>query len=411
MMVSQTKQRRRKKAKLNTKGFKKVFSFKQQDQQHRLHPHPESPSSPTKPDAAVATSTHKNKRRRKQPMAADDNDSTVCSATIDKEGVLIFPMVQRLTSSSPPITILDGIHEQQRGDNFFMDLSLGRRRSNRLSSKNFARSLSSSSRSSAPPTFQHRSPHQSKKDQKNLPATLKSCRRSNSSKADTMNHSSAWERLDSTTSRPVDPSFTTSFGTSFGYSMADDMNDDDDKMCAVGQIDESLLPPEVSPANKFIPIGYEDDDDDISFASADYDICTQQMSADENDQPAAAPVVVAMKKETVKSEAANQPEDTKAACTTDQDKYLLPDDCIDKYSSPHDLPPSPVPTDGTSIASTCYFGTGGEKEVSPVEPHCRMDKYCVALDSQDDNGWFPNVKQEMMKLSALFTSDCSAPSL
>ena len=129
------------KPRLNT-VFKNVFPFKQKQQTY-----PSADRTPAK--TAIASDF------------ADDETST-CSSVVDTEGVLIFPLAQRLTASSAPTAIIDrmpganlkqGDNKQHRGDSL---LSFGRRR-----------------RISSSPRIPARSPYQSKKTRKSLPASLK----------------------------------------------------------------------------------------------------------------------------------------------------------------------------------------------------------------------------------------------
>ena len=383
------------KAKFNSKKFKNAFSFKQQDQKKRLQPHQEEGST---------TTSSKKKRYRKAASPADD--STVCSD--DKESILIFPTVQRLTASSPPLTI-----GQQKNDNGFFGIerSLSLRRSS-------SRGISSSARS-APPSIQNRSPYQSRKEKKNLPETLKSCRRSTSSSGRvvndkyTMNESaSAWERRQVSTSGSRVNSSSQTFSKSFGgYSMINE-----DEVFAIRQTksdsSNSFLPVEVTPANKFVPIGLEDDGcEDVPFNEEDYDICILPISEDETDKSVAKAQVVNKKK---KATTPTDSEDTAIKSKAqDLDKYQHEQD---RYS----LPPSPVSTgdtDWTSLESkdteeetNCYgFNLGAaEHELSPI---CKgSDKYCVAASEYypNDNEWVAYARQEIMRLSSLFTSDCSS---
>ena len=389
------------KAKFNSKKFKNAFSFKQQDQKKRLQSHQEEESTTN------SSAAKKKKRYRKAASPADD--STVCSD--DKESILIFPTVQRLTASSPPLTI-----GQQKNDNGFFGIerSLSLRRSS-------SRGISSSARS-APPSMQSRSPYQSRKEKKNLPETLKSCRRSASSSSGrvandkyTMNESaSAWERRQigiSSTSRVNSQTFSKSFG---GYSMINE-----DEVFAIRQTksdsSSSFLPVEVTPANKFVPIGLEDDGcEDVPFNEEDYDICILPISEDEADKSVAKTQVVKTKNKK-KATPPTASEDTAIKSKAqDLDKYQHEQD---RYS----LPPSPVSTgdtDWTSLESkdteeetNCYgFNLGGaaEHELSPI---CKgSDKYCVAASEYypNDNEWVAYARQEIMRLSSLFTSDCSS---
>jgi len=177
----------------------------------------------------------------------------------------------------------------------------------------------------------------------------------------------------------------------------------------------SFLPVEVTPANKFVPIGLEDDVcDDVPFNEEDYDICILPISEDEADKSVAKAQVVKTKNKNKTTPTASENTAVKSKAQ-DLDKYQHEQD---RYS----LPPSPVSTgdtDWTSLESnnteeeTNWYGgfnLGGaaEQELSPI---CKgSDKYCVAASEYypNDNEWVAYARQEIMRLSSLFTSDCSS---
>ena len=344
-----------------TRGSKKAFLFSNKQQQKDN------------------TSSNRNKKLRSRSTirrkSISDDDSTKCSSTSLSSSLLpiIYPTVQRLTAASPPPK-LDGI------------IAGKQLKKSKLLLKSHRKLSSRSSSNSAQPPPQNRSPYQSKKSQKNLSATLKSCRRSHSNSGTAKNskysiNDSAWKRTASSDSRRnrINAIMHSNTFTLHGNMVNKDLDKDKDRISSSARSESCsssssplLLPPEVCPANKFVPIGREEDfDDDVSFSSSNYDICRVS-----------------------EEELAGSNSDVKE----DQDWYDCK--CYDKYS----LPPSPVPTDGT------FVDDGGEtKQVSsPIDSSCRMDKYCIALEESNTpkDDWFPNVKQEVMRLSSLLASDC-----
>lgn len=353
-MAGYSSKRHGKKAKVNPKGFKKAFSFKQQED-GKLHHH------------------HGAAKPKNRITASDD-------------GVLVFPAVQRLTETSPPLAIIDGIPGlKQQGSGQHTGLSLVRRRSS-----------SRTPSASAPPALQTRSPYESKKAQKSLPATLKNCRRSRPEMKDATNYS-AWERRQPIPSSRGNAKCSAMYAIAEAYQAVDEPRFASPAMFgAIEQADSSnslFLPPEVSPANKFIPIGYSYEEDDISFASENYDICKEGLGEeDQQDIPLAAPATVAVH--------ARPDEDQDDRMV---DKYDF--GILDKYScSIKDLPPSPVATDDTSSSGS--FGYRRRRAQESIT--CQGDRYCVELEHRDDLDWFPYVKQEVMKLSSRFMSNCGA---
>lgn len=236
-----------------------------------------------------------------------------------------------------------------------------------------------------------------------------------------MNESaSAWERRQvSTSGSRVNSSqtFSKSFG---GYSIIDGINEDEVFTSNIPQTmsassNGSFLPVEVTPANKFVPIGLEDDGcDDVPFNEEDYDICILPISEDEADKSAAKTQVVKTKNKKKAIPPAASEDTTTKSKAQDLDNYQHQQD---RYS----LPSSPVSTGDTEWTSLesknteeetkCYgFDLGGaaEHELSPI---CKgSDKYCVAASEYypNDNEWVAYARQEIMKLSSRFTSDCSS---
>lgn len=418
-----TTKRNNKKSKMNPKAFKKAFSFRQSHQQSG---HPQHTIGRTSPSASDIQNRNRYTKSNSSSSAGgygtpqiDDDDASSCSSTFDVDGVLVFPTAQRLTTTScPPVAMLDSIPglkqgstKQQKGDGFLF---------RRSGSAKGASSLSSS----APPALS--APYESKQALKNLPPTLKHCRKSSSKKQSMKN--SAWERRQPvSTSRRANTSFSRSMGSGIaeGREVFFTENRDPVQMVAVGQTGSSdyYLPPEVSPANKFVPIGYEeDDDDDFSFNSQDYDICKQSMSEDgeEVDHPAtlAATVVASTTSLGIKiatsftNYASVEVDDT---APVENDKYTphVPvEQQQGKSSSKHhynngvfDLPPSPVATDDLSQDSQGFFqgmyNTEFDASSCCERSYFENDKYdCVGLG---------NYKEDWVgKLSSYFVSNCGA---
>ena len=408
----------KKKLRINPKAFKNAFSFKQNPQSSHSH-------QATAGGAATYDIHHQNKRHKgDSPKAVGgygtpqyDDDSSTCSSTFETEGLLVFPTAQRLTASCPPAAILDGIPglknssgKPPKGMNLRRSSS-ARRASNYLSS-------------SSPPALLLQSPYQSKKAQRNLPPTLKNCRKTSAKRS--IEHTSAWERrqpLD-TTSRRANKSM--SGGISImedreAFFSSDNTAEARLEMLRAESSDSLfILPPEVSPANKFVPIGCEEDfeDDDLSFNSQDYDICKVPLSELAAQAP---PIVVAKPAATVAvgpqaTKKSNQGKKTKSSAKKrhpsplDSDKG---DEVLDKYSSweeeedkakynkaktsssrgVFDLPPSPVATDDYSCDSY-----GLLRGMSPMNDPCSdNDKYCVGF--VDEDSW-------VGRLSSYFVSNC-----
>jgi hypothetical protein len=171
--------------------------------------------------------------------------------------------------------------------------------------------------------------------------------------------------------------------------------------------DSLFLPPEVTPANKFVPIGREVDDD-CSFASDDYDICKEDFG-EENDWPGTA--------------AGNHQESQFHSSSTvapppppppppSPGRRLLADspevNCTYDKSQSTKLhqPPSPVSLDSTSSENSADFV---RREGLQEEPQPVRDRYCIPLEHEDDDDddWFPNMKDEIMNVASWF-SNCGA---
>jgi len=149
-----------------------------------------------------------------------------------------------------------------------------------------------------------------------------------------------------------------------------------------------LLPPDISPAYRFVPIGHEEDDDGISFASGDYDIFPQPDSVGECNH----------QKSRVDSTSMDDYDDIihdKYSVSLEEEAYL-----------PIDLPPSPLSTEDTSSWSReSYVSVRGKNEHRVQYPNSSFhtEKSC----DKTNKDWFPNVKQEIMKLASCFTQ-CGA---
>jgi hypothetical protein len=328
------------KAKIHPQRFKKIFTLKQLDHGYSL-------------DASTSAviSTYKSMRRS---ISSTNN-------------VLIFSTPKRLTESSPPLAILDSIHN----------------RPNRSCS-----GISALSSLVLTSFYSSRSPYQSKMTRKNLPPTLKRC----AHKSDAKHSYSAWERQKVSTSKSTISTHVTPVSVLDRHSAFAE-SDHKGKINNV-QIKSSeswFLPLEVSPGNKFIPIGREVDDHQ-SFACDDYDICKQEID-EGNDWPGSA--AGEDRGSHVQSHSAANPADCPMTDTT-----------CDIHSQSTDLHQqlSQISLDDASFQnSTKFLQTDGLQE----EHESVRDKYCIPLEHNDEYNWFPNIKEEIMKVASLF-SNCGA---
>jgi hypothetical protein len=285
------------------------------------------------------------------------------------DDVLIFSTPKRLGGSPLPSALLDSIHNRRN------------RSCSGISALSYLMPTSFySSRSQY---------HQTKKMQKNLPPTLKRC----AHKFDAKCSYSAWERQKVSTSRI--PMFTHFRSVKvLGRHSAFPESDHTGKMNIV-QTESSescFLPLVVSPGNKFIPIGCEVDDHQ-SFASNDYDICKQEID-EGNDWPGS-----------VKDEDRESQEQSHSAVILPTDSPMMDTTC-DRYSQSTDLHQklSRISLDDASSQnSTKSLQTDGLQE----EHESVRDKYCIPLEHGDNDNWFPNIKEEFLKVAHLF-SNCGA---
>lgn len=410
------------KPRLNTKVFKKVFSFKQKQPAH-----PSGESS-----APADTTPAKTSSSGEYGASLSDDETSTCSSTVDTEGVLIFPLAQRLTASSPPAAVLDrvagvpwskGDPKPPRGEGF---LTFGRRR--RLSSS---------------PRTRTRSPYQSKKTRKNLPASLSfaRCHTSNNGvdpRSAFLSYHSPRERrqrfLASVSTRSVDLTFSTSKGSGIIEERPDvgDSTDAGIHFVQTASSNSSILPPEVSPALRFVPIGCEEDNDDSSIGSVDGDdpstaaatVATGEPSTPDAHRTTSAPSATKPLATTVAPAAGAARQETDAGPASRPDGGS-PDDpgpcmagasrCASGAGSDHP-PPSLAPTEDTASWESPgpFVGTWGAAERVP-----NMDSYCASLEEHQVEDWFPTIRremfptlrQEMMKLSMMFTSNCGVDSV
>ncbi|KAL7463632.1 hypothetical protein ACHAXS_003988 [Conticribra weissflogii] len=199
-------------------------------------------------------------RRQKRVYYVNDDDSDESSRDergyfresglvlmAKNESTLHAPIPRRLNSSSPPLELFDKIINP-----------------NQKKILPWKRSLPSQ----APPTGQVRAPYMSKKQKANLSLSLRT--------TSAGNIKSAWERSGSGASSlhsggglilSIDaPAFN-------GDRLYDSLALDDDSFSQTSH--NAILHPAISPAYKFIPIGFsfESDCENESFCSDDYDIC------------------------------------------------------------------------------------------------------------------------------------------
>lgn len=344
--------------------FKKIFSFKQKSQSSH------NPSDHT----------------RQLIQKHCEGDTSTCSSTADAEGLLVFPVAQRLTTSSPPAAVLDSIPGL-----------------NHTNKKQFL-------------LRQHSSPYQSKASQKNLSDTLKTCRKSGSEKH--FMNCSPWERMQpsdinlSIRSTPQRLSLSRSKGS--GITEIRRSNSEDMDIAQTESSNSLFLPPEVSPANKFVPIGLDEFYNINTFHSEDYDICNEDV---EQPAPAAAANSTAVnstpKPTDVGDDASVNTNDLELEASLIINPVLVTEPAINKSCSgltdgdflleSFGEPPSPATTEGTSG----YSSDSLIEKDNMDDDRYSFDKYCACLDEEEEN-WFPQIKQEIMKLSTVFESNCSA---
>lgn len=422
-MTGNNAKQRSRRTTLNTRVFKKVFAFKQKQ-----------PSHPSGASPTPAERTHANKTSSAGDcgFSSPDDETSSCASTVDTEGVLIFPTAQRLTASSPPAAILDrisgaknGDNKQRRGDVF---LSFGRR-----------------SRTSPAPLLGPRSPYQSKRTRKNLSATLRA-------NGEELSHHSPWERRyqypASESTRSMDLSFSTSkeVGIVEELQAINESMDTATRVVQTTSSNSSILPPEVSPAFRFVPIGCEEDDDCSMSSVDDVDQSTTATTAVITRIPAAhgsnntsvaqsaaidpsAAAATIVKTASGTGSTSNPCRDVNACSSNESESGN--DGGNDKYSPAsgeeahasrdesdtsraatwRQLPPSLAPTEDTpSRDSPGLLIKGLGSPARDADPRYNIDSYCVALEDHHVEDWFPTLREEIMKLSTIFTGHCGAAS-
>ena len=302
------------------RGFTKAFSFKRKSHAGRV--------------------THVKRRR------SMGDDASMLSTSL-----LIVPSVQRLTASSPPLAMLDRIHGSK-------SMSIGQTKTLTLFS------------STRPMIQTHSaSPYQSKKAQKRLSATLKNFH----CKSDEKYSYSAWERQQpSSLNRRDNSTWLRPMSVTEGSMVVD--------ITITESSNSEFLPPDISPANKFVPIGHEEDDDGISFASGDYDFCEKS--------------VVECNHQHTRVDNTSMDD-----YSNDMDKYSVLLENEDE--APDDLPPSPLSTEDTSSWSRESYVSTRRIRPQKEQFHHSAKSSC----DQKNKDWFPNVKQ----LASCFTQ-CGATS-
>lgn len=338
MMTGQGAKKQGCKAKIHPQRFKKIFTPKQLDHGYTL-------------DASTSAAALPCKSMDRSISFTDD--------------VLIFSTPKRLTESSPPLEILDSIHKRRdRSSSGFSALS----------------SLVLKS------VYSSRLPYQIKMTRKNLPSTLNRC----AHKSDAKHSYSAWERQTVSTRKTTMFTNLRTISGLDGYSAFAE-SDHKGKINIV-QIEPSeswFLPLEVSPGNKFIPIGREVDDHQ-SFASDDYDILKQEIN-DGDDWPGSA--VGEDRESKVQSHSAvNLPVEYPMTTTT-----------CERHSQPTDIHQqlSQVSLDDTmSRNSTEFLQTDELQE----EHEYIRNKYCIPREHEDHGDWFPDIKEEILKVASLFSN-------
>ena len=392
------------------KGFKKAFSFKQQQQQdheqqqQRLQQHSSSQHHTSSTSSLAPVSG------RQYSVSSGDDLSSTCSSTIDTEGLLIFPSVQRLTASSPPpLAILDSISDLPGS------ISSSNHDKKRLGRRNIVSKVSNVSSSSAPSVLQQaRAPYQSKKAQRNLQPALKTYRRkSDYAKHATAINNSAWERRQPmSTGRKEGISFSRSKSNGRISAMDErqmlfaaetrEYTDDDEHILHSGSSNSFNLPAEVSPANRFVPIGYEEDMDIFSFNSDDYDICKAE-DVEELQQPVTSKPAVVKKKPVVSTSSKK-----KATKKTSSSKKVSATTSFDDSQNGIKQQPSLASTAAstlvesiTSLEAAIFMGGGESPDSVDGKYAVPSDKYdCRPLVS-DDTDWFGYI-------SSFIISSCGA---
>ena len=295
-----------------------------------------------------------NKSRRSSKIFKSNDAASACSSTVDKEGVLIFPSVQRLTVSSQSAPILGGI--------------AGLRRS-----------------SSAP--------YQSRKELKNLPPTLKNCRKSSSRHHTNINHS-AWElRQPASTSGRGNAAYSRSKTGVAKKSQYSTEIRDLSEMDIKRKSSSDVLPVSVSPAYKFVPIGREQDHDDCSFHPEDYDICKEATSEEQCIDAVAY--------------CSSRDVDNDAIVQLLADKITSVVDAEIRDATQMDYRPPSASTTGNSSQYIDFARENG----SSKRERGLCDKYSMSLEDDEEESWLPTIKQEMMKISSLLTLNCGASNL
>ena len=193
----------------------------------------------------------------------DDTSNASFSSSSHYHGVVLAPIPQRLSASSPPLTLFDN-----------MD-------SNIKTFLHWKRPMSSS----APPLPKIRAPYMSKKQKANLSLSLQ-CHGSNNKRNKSSNlnfpmNGSAWD-CTSTAGRyflPVESTARKNRSINRDNSKTKYQMDLDEKSASSQRSDVVNFHPFISPAFKFVPIGQGEDSDcdDVSFCSQDYDICKEDM--------------------------------------------------------------------------------------------------------------------------------------
>lgn len=210
---------------------------------------------------------------RRQKRVYDENDDNSEQSNPRESGTMLFatnestihaPIPRRLTSCSPPLELFDS-----------------NMNSNQKNILKWKRSLSSS----APLPGQVRAPYMSKKQKANLSRSLRP-KSAGSVK-------SAWERSGSGASSMHSGGGLFSCADDFRFNkdrLKGSFAPDDDSFSQTSN--NAILHPAISPAYKFIPIGFsfESDCEEKSFCSEDYDICKEEIASGniENESPASA---------------------------------------------------------------------------------------------------------------------------
>ena len=227
----------------------------------------------------------------------------------------------------------------------------------------------------APPAFQTtRSPYQSKMAQKNLSVTLTGCAR----KSDAKYSYSAWERRPVSTSKSAMSTYLSSISLFDGHRAFAE---------SVGARMITIARTESSDSLFLCKEDFGEETDWPGTAAGNH-----QESQFHSSSTVAPPPPPPPPPSPGRRLLADSPE---VNCTYDKSQ-----------STKLHQPPSPVSLDSTSSENSADFV---RREGLQEEPQPVRDRYCIPLEHEDDDDddWFPNMKDEIMNVASWF-SNCGA---